>query len=104
MLMYLILLFVVILIYFNSSLNIDFIQIESLPVYLATRYALKLLDKPNTKENRKSIYNLCSSNNHFTEDFIKYSKRTSQLKTIKGLGLTIYSYVNESLQEEMNDN
>lgn len=83
----------IIILYFGCPINVYFININCLPVYISIVKALKLLSLSNTKENRQYVKSICCENNRFTEKFCKYANDTYYNIDINILSITIYEYI-----------
>lgn len=70
-----------------------FFYTDSLPMYLATKYTLELLERENTKENREYVKSMCCSETKFSEEFLEYSKATFCSMTLPSIGQTMYNYI-----------
>lgn len=90
-----ILLFVLILfiLFVTRPIAVEFFNVHNLYIYISIRYAIRLLERPYSKENYQYILNLCSRDKRFTNDFCTYCNSYSQIVDIHTLGYIIYNYV-----------
>ena len=92
---------VCVILFWNRPLALMFFNTKSLPMYLASRITLEMLQLENTKENRRYIRKMCCNGHKFSEDFLDYVNNTFGTYNIEGLGIVMYEYI--SFKEKMKE-
>ena len=85
----------------STSINVECIKVNSLPVYLAISNTLKMFNRTNNTENRNHIKALCCKNNErFTDTFCDYCQSVYYNHSLSSLSAVIYEYVKFREQTE----
>jgi len=91
--MLIILLIIVVILFISCPISIDFVNVNCLTIHIAIIKTLKLLNRPNNKENRKYIIDTCSDGKNFNIEFCKYCRTYDRLIDIAVLSVLLYEYI-----------